>query len=56
MTALAPLFPFARLLAWSIVAGPMNLFTLFLKLRERQLESQLRAELVVEAQSQGARA
>ncbi len=54
MTALAPLFPFAPLVAWAIVAGPMNLFTLFLKLRESQLESQLRAELAASPAGQAA--
>ena len=56
LTALAPLFPFAPLVAWAIVAGPMNLFTLFLKLRESQLEAQVRAELAATPERQAAQA
>jgi len=39
-TAVAPLYPLAPLFGWAFVAGPMNLFTLYLKLRERQLEAE----------------
>lgn len=45
LTALAPLFPYAPLVAWGIVVGPMNLLTLYLKLREPRIEAALRAEL-----------
>jgi hypothetical protein len=56
MTALAPLYPYAPLVAWGIVAGPMNLFTLFLKLREPQLEARVREELAAASARQVARA
>ncbi len=39
-TAIAPLYPIAPLVGWAVVAGPMNLFTLYLKIRERQLEAE----------------
>ncbi len=44
----SPLFPFAPLVARAIVAGPMNLFTLYLKVRESQLENALRAEILLD--------